>query len=301
MEQARSRQGPRHQPRHALPQDRGVRSRAGRRGAEPARPPSRRASDVALRTNWRTLSQAQYSDHGLSSAAMSRRCADALATPCGPALRRRSHPRRRGAFRLFDATRTVRPAAAVRVLLVLSVVTSAFKVNLPLAKSGSTMSVSYAVDFTALILLGPHETMLVAVASAWSQCTFRMQERNPLPPYALQHGVPRDHGAGGRLCRTAGSAERLAKLASTLAAIAGPLVGRRHRLLHRQHVADRRGHRAVDGRTGPRGLEPELPVERAELLRRRRRRVGRRLGAPRLRHLDRAAALRAALPHLLHL
>src|SRR5215203_4623127 len=65
------------------------------------------------------------------------------------------------------------------VLLVLSAVTSAFKVYLPLAKSGSTMSVSYAIDFTALVLLGPHETMLVGVASAWSQCTFRMQVRNP--------------------------------------------------------------------------------------------------------------------------
>jgi diguanylate cyclase (GGDEF)-like protein/putative nucleotidyltransferase with HDIG domain len=66
------------------------------------------------------------------------------------------------------------------VLLLLSALTSAFKVDLPLAKSGSTMSVSYAVDFTALILLGAHETMIVAVASAWSQCTFRMQTRNPI-------------------------------------------------------------------------------------------------------------------------
>jgi diguanylate cyclase (GGDEF)-like protein/putative nucleotidyltransferase with HDIG domain len=64
-------------------------------------------------------------------------------------------------------------------LLLLSSLTSAFKVNLPLAKSGSTMSVSYAIDFTSLILLGPHATMLVGVASAWSQCTFRMQEKNP--------------------------------------------------------------------------------------------------------------------------
>src|SRR6188474_375018 len=59
------------------------------------------------------------------------------------------------------------------ILLVMSAVTSAFKVSLPLAKSGSTMSVSYAVDFLALIMLGAHETMLVAVASAWSQCTFK--------------------------------------------------------------------------------------------------------------------------------
>ena len=42
------------------------------------------------------------------------------------------------------------------------------------------MSVSYAVDFAALLLLGPHETMFVAVTSAWGQCTFRMKTKNPL-------------------------------------------------------------------------------------------------------------------------
>jgi diguanylate cyclase (GGDEF)-like protein/putative nucleotidyltransferase with HDIG domain len=65
------------------------------------------------------------------------------------------------------------------ILLALSAVTSAFKVSLPLDKSGSTMSVSYAVDFAALLMLGPTETMLVAVASAWSQCTFKMRSPNP--------------------------------------------------------------------------------------------------------------------------
>lgn len=65
------------------------------------------------------------------------------------------------------------------LLLTLSSVTSVFKVNLPLARSGSTMSVSYAVDFASLLLLGPNETMIVAAVSAWSQCTFRIKERNP--------------------------------------------------------------------------------------------------------------------------
>jgi diguanylate cyclase (GGDEF)-like protein/putative nucleotidyltransferase with HDIG domain len=65
------------------------------------------------------------------------------------------------------------------VLMALSSVTSVLKVTLPLARSGSTMSVSYAVDFASLLLLGPHETMLVASVSAWSQCTFRTKERNP--------------------------------------------------------------------------------------------------------------------------
>lgn len=42
------------------------------------------------------------------------------------------------------------------------------------------MSVSYAVDFAALLLIGPHETMVVAATSAWTQCTFKIRERNPL-------------------------------------------------------------------------------------------------------------------------
>ena len=63
-------------------------------------------------------------------------------------------------------------------LLVCSSLASALKVNLPLASSGSTMSVSYAVDFAALLLLGADETMIVAAVSAWSQCTFRTQTRS---------------------------------------------------------------------------------------------------------------------------
>src|SRR4051794_31818384 len=65
-------------------------------------------------------------------------------------------------------------------LLLLSSITSVFKVNLPLARRSSTMSVSYAVDFASLLLLGPNETMVVAAASAFSQCTFRIKERNPI-------------------------------------------------------------------------------------------------------------------------
>jgi diguanylate cyclase (GGDEF)-like protein/putative nucleotidyltransferase with HDIG domain len=65
------------------------------------------------------------------------------------------------------------------LLLALSSVTSVFKVTLPLARSGSTMSVSYAVDFASLLLLGPDETMIVAAVSAWSQCSFRIKEPNP--------------------------------------------------------------------------------------------------------------------------
>jgi diguanylate cyclase (GGDEF)-like protein/putative nucleotidyltransferase with HDIG domain len=64
-------------------------------------------------------------------------------------------------------------------LLVFSSVASALKVSLPLVSSGSTMSVSYAVDFASLLLLGADQTMIVAGTSAWSQCTFRTQQRSP--------------------------------------------------------------------------------------------------------------------------
>jgi diguanylate cyclase (GGDEF)-like protein/putative nucleotidyltransferase with HDIG domain len=64
------------------------------------------------------------------------------------------------------------------ILLGFSSLASALKVSLPLATSGSTMSVSYAVDFASLLLLGANQTMIVGAASAWSQCTFRTQTRS---------------------------------------------------------------------------------------------------------------------------
>jgi diguanylate cyclase (GGDEF)-like protein/putative nucleotidyltransferase with HDIG domain len=76
---------------------------------------------------------------------------------------------------------TFRQPALFFVLLALSSLTSALKVTLPIPASGSTMSVSYAVDFAALLLLGPHETMVIAMTSAWAQCTFRTRDWNP--PY----------------------------------------------------------------------------------------------------------------------
>src|SRR3954469_25478338 len=62
----------------------------------------------------------------------------------------------------------------------LSSASAVLKVTLPLTTSGSTMAVSYAVDFASLLLLGPHQTMLVAAASAYCQCYLNKKERNPL-------------------------------------------------------------------------------------------------------------------------
>src|SRR5260370_37229617 len=65
-------------------------------------------------------------------------------------------------------------------LLIFSFAASALKVNLPLRTGQSTMSVSYAVNFASLLLLGPCETMVVAATSAFSQCHLNSKDPNPL-------------------------------------------------------------------------------------------------------------------------
>src|SRR5258706_14795705 len=64
-------------------------------------------------------------------------------------------------------------------LIVMSCLASALKVRLPLTRSASTMSVSYVVDFTALLLLGPEQTVFVAAASAVAQSTLNVRKGNP--------------------------------------------------------------------------------------------------------------------------
>ena len=64
-------------------------------------------------------------------------------------------------------------------LTLLSLATAAMKVTLPLTTSGSTMSVSYAVNFAALLLVGADGTMLVAGTSAFGQCLLNRKEQNP--------------------------------------------------------------------------------------------------------------------------
>jgi len=64
-------------------------------------------------------------------------------------------------------------------LLVVSALSSGLKINLPLSRSWSTMSVSYAVDLTALLLIGPRATMMIGVISALIQCSFRQRVKQP--------------------------------------------------------------------------------------------------------------------------
>jgi signal transduction histidine kinase/CheY-like chemotaxis protein len=66
-------------------------------------------------------------------------------------------------------------------LLLASCLTSLWKVNLPIPLlSGSTLSVSYAADLAALLLLGTRAAALIAVAGAWTQCTVHVKKRYPL-------------------------------------------------------------------------------------------------------------------------
>jgi PAS domain S-box-containing protein len=81
-------------------------------------------------------------------------------------------------FALLIPRATFQPLSPLVFLIVLSSVTSAFKVQFPIA-SGSNMSVSYVVDIAALILRGPHATMIVGALSGWTQTTVNSPSRNP--------------------------------------------------------------------------------------------------------------------------
>src|SRR2546428_10147649 len=68
------------------------------------------------------------------------------------------------------------------VRLVTGCLTSIWKVNLRIApSSGSTLSMSYAADLTALLLLGPQQAMVIAVVGVLAQCTLNI--RHPYPVY----------------------------------------------------------------------------------------------------------------------
>jgi signal transduction histidine kinase/CheY-like chemotaxis protein len=67
-------------------------------------------------------------------------------------------------------------------LLIAACLTSIWKVTLPLPlSSGSTLSVSYAADLMALLLLGPKPAVVIAVAGVLAQCTIKV--RAPYPIY----------------------------------------------------------------------------------------------------------------------
>jgi signal transduction histidine kinase/ActR/RegA family two-component response regulator len=74
------------------------------------------------------------------------------------------------------------PRPGLFVLLVITAcITSLWKVNLPITKtSGATLSVSYAANLMALLLLGTRPALIVALAGAWTQCTYKIKQPYPL-------------------------------------------------------------------------------------------------------------------------
>ena len=86
-----------------------------------------------------------------------------------------------GALVLAAMAPTSFPQPALFFFLLLTVcVTSAWKVNLPISlASGSTLSVSYAANLMALLLLGPSAAVAIGAVGAWAQCTINVKRRYP--------------------------------------------------------------------------------------------------------------------------
>ncbi len=58
--------------------------------------------------------------------------------------------------------------------------TSLWKINLPIPlASRSTLSVSYAANLMALLLLGPQQALVIALVGVWTQCTINVRRRYP--------------------------------------------------------------------------------------------------------------------------
>ena len=88
-----------------------------------------------------------------------------------------------GAYALAQALPRTFPEPVLFLgLLIAACFTSIWKVTLPLPlTSGSTLSVSYAADLMALLLLGPKPAVAIAVAGVLAQCTIKVKA--PYPTY----------------------------------------------------------------------------------------------------------------------
>ena len=87
-----------------------------------------------------------------------------------------------GALCLLDSAARLQfeQAGLFALLATLGIATSAIKIDLPLGRSQSNLSLSHTINFWALLALGPAPAVFIATISAWTQCTFRVGARNPL-------------------------------------------------------------------------------------------------------------------------
>jgi diguanylate cyclase (GGDEF)-like protein/PAS domain S-box-containing protein len=80
---------------------------------------------------------------------------------------------------ILEGPRQITHPTQFLALLAASVLASSLRLRLPLGTSASNLSISYSVDFAALLLIGREMTMLVAGASACAQSIFGTNRRNP--------------------------------------------------------------------------------------------------------------------------
>jgi diguanylate cyclase (GGDEF)-like protein len=77
----------------------------------------------------------------------------------------------------------IRRPAEFLALLLLGILASVIKFTVPLPRSLAaaplTMSLAFAVNFAALLVLGGDNAAIIAVVAAWSQTTFNARARNP--------------------------------------------------------------------------------------------------------------------------
>ena len=132
------------------------------------------------------------------------------------------------------------------------------------------MSLSSAVEFLALLLLGPHETIIVAAVSVFCQCNLNTRDRTPAyrTLFSMASIAITVEGAGLTL-----AGPRLAGAGDADPDAAGAC-RRGDGLLPRSTRPRGGGDCAVLARSRAPGLAQQLPVERAQLLRQLRRRGG---------------------------
>jgi signal transduction histidine kinase/ActR/RegA family two-component response regulator len=118
---------------------------------------------------------------------------------------------------LFAPREYPRPWLAL-ALLAATVILSAFKLRLPLGRGNSTMSMAYAVDFTALIMAGADLAMVVAAAGVIVQCTVRVRRAQPAHRVAFSvASVVIAVQAAGWVYRVFGGATALSSVADIVA------------------------------------------------------------------------------------
>src|SRR5262245_38660664 len=81
---------------------------------------------------------------------------------------------------VFFGPRYVADPGLFLSLLAASALASSLRLRVPLGVTSSNLSISYSVDFAAMLLIGTELTMLVAGVSAWIQSTFGHDRRNPV-------------------------------------------------------------------------------------------------------------------------